>query len=67
MYTEPYAMPLSADSVTALLAGAEKDALADGTLTEVEAERWHNALAALKTIADTAGTLTMTVAVGRRL
>ena len=67
VYTEPYAMPLSADSVTALLAGAEKDALADGTLTEVEAERWHNALAALKTIADTAGTLTMTVAVGRRL
>lgn len=65
VFTEPFALPLSADAVAALLAGSEQDALDAGAIDIAEHARWRTALASRRK--DTAGHLTMIIAFGRRL
>jgi ubiquinone/menaquinone biosynthesis C-methylase UbiE len=67
VHAEPFAVPLSAPGITALLAGAEADALAAGAITEEERVRWQHALAARAAEPGPAGHLTMIIALGRRV
>jgi SAM-dependent methyltransferase len=67
VFTEPFAVPLSAGSVADLLAGAEQDAADCGALTAMERTRWKAALAVLRGTHGVAGHLTMVIAAGRRL